>query len=141
MKWRLEYTCGAKGCKAKGYCDDLFANWPTCRCAATVTAWSTATRGGDQQRHGRPRGRAVLPVPPQAHVRAKFCGVGMNALANSGLSAAPVRASRRTSAHIKPKCPPLPCCAGQEKVGQEAAGRRPFATRNCHWTRTAKPLS
>ena len=109
MKWRLEYTCGAKGCKAKGYCDDLFANWPTCRCAAPRNAamvhrYSTGPRAGELFYRCRHKPTC-----------AKFCGVGINALANSALSAATQARLKADFGTVGSKCTPLPCCRGAKK--------------------------
>ena len=118
MKWRLEYTCGAKGCKAKGYCDDLFANWPTCRCAAPRNAamvhrYSTGPRAGELFYRCRHKPTC-----------AKFCGVGMNALANSGLSADACARLKADFSTVASKCTPLPCCRGSSKKSKKPRAKK-----------------
>ncbi len=108
-KWRLEYNCDAKGCAARGYCDELFANWPTCRCAAPrnaamVDRYSTGPRAGELFYRCRHKPTC-----------AKFCGVGMNALANSGLSADACARLKADFGTVASKCTPLPCCRGAKK--------------------------
>ena len=98
LKWRLQYKCGASGCKARGNCDELFApNWPTCRCAATVTESgiprnaAAVTSNGTGARVGE-LFYSCRHRPSCEH----FCGVGRNALANSGLPAAARGAAEQT---------------------------------------------
>ena len=46
---------------------------------------------------------------------AKFCGVGMNALANSALPAAAQARLKADFGTVGSKCTPLPCCRGSKK--------------------------
>ena len=46
---------------------------------------------------------------------AKFCGVGMNALANSALPAAAQARLKADFGTVGSKCTPLPCCRGPKK--------------------------
>ena len=109
-KWRLQYKCDASGCSARGYCDELFApNWPTCRCdaprnATMVHRYSTGPRAGELFYRCRHKPTC-----------AKFCGVGMNALANSGLPAAAEARLKADFGTVGSKCTPLPCCRGPKK--------------------------
>ena len=126
MKWRLEYNCGAKGCKAKGYCDELFApNWPTCRCAATVTATgiprnaAAVTSNGTGARVGE-LFYSCRHRPSCEH----FCGVGRRALANSGLPAAAQARLKADFGHIKPKNPPLPCCGSKKTSSKKPSAKK-----------------
>ena len=116
LKWRLTYKCGASGCKARGHCDELFApNWPTCRCAATVTSTgiprnaAAVTSNGTGARVGE-LFYSCRHRPSCEH----FCGVGRRALANSGLPAAAQARLKADFGHIKPKNPPLPCCGSKK---------------------------
>ena len=116
--WRLEYRCGATGCKARGYCDELFANWPTCRChgreeksglpynVAMVDRISTGDRRGELYFQCRHKSSCE-----------KFCGVGRNALSKSGLSAADQARIKEDFGFVKEKCKPLSCCGKKKAKG------------------------
>ena len=52
---------------------------------------------------------------------AKFCGVGMNALANSGLSAGACARLKADFGTVGSKCTPLPCCRGPKKSKKSSA--------------------
>ena len=113
-KWRLEYKCDASGCDARGYCDEIVPQWPTCQCAAPRNAamvhrYSTGAHRGELFY----RCRHKLTC-------AKFCGTRMNRLSNSGLTVEAQARLKGDFGTVPSKCPPLPCCRGPKKEKSRA---------------------
>ena len=116
------------------------------RCAVTsgTRRWST------DHLDGRPRGRALLPVPPQAHVRQVLRRRHERARELGPLGGA-WRASRRTSATSSPRTRRSRCCGRSQAPRRPQARHRRGGGRLCNvrhirhrageMRKTAKPLS